>query len=477
VFDAQSSHSLSGLIVEHRYFPLIRTLLNEGTPGDAVTVRGWVRSRRDSKNVVFLAINDGSALEGIQAVADVGSFPELLFKNITTGAAVVVEGRLVESPAAGQRLEVRAEAITLVGSADPLQYPLQKKGHSLDFLRSIPHLRLRSNTFGAVFRIRHHLSQAIHRFFDENGFLWLHTPIIAGSDAEGAGAMFRVTTLPLLPDGKDEAILASEDFFGREAYLTVSGQLQAEAGALAFSRVYTFGPTFRAENSNTTRHLAEFWMVEPEAAFFDLNDNARLAEDFLKYLIHYVLDRCGNDLSFLEKHYQPNLLQRLDACAKSAFTRISYTEAIEILQKSKENFEFSPRWGMDLQSEHERYLAEKHFNGPVVVTDYPKDIKAFYMRLNDDERTVAAMDILFPGIGEVIGGSQREERLDVLEKRMDEMKIGRQELEWYLDLRRFGSVPHAGFGLGLERFLAYITGMGNVRDVILSPRTPKNIAF
>lgn len=461
----------------HRYFPLIRTLLDEGSPGDAVMVRGWVRSRRDSKNVVFLALNDGSALEGIQAVAEAGRFPEALFKTITTGSAVIVEGHLVESPAAGQRLEVQAETITLVGPADPLHYPLQKKGHSLDFLRSIPHLRLRSNTFGAVFRIRHHLSQAIHRFFDENGFVWLHTPIIAGSDAEGAGAMFRVTTLPLISETRDEETLVSEDFFGREAYLTVSGQLQAEAGALALSRVYTFGPTFRAENSNTTRHLAEFWMVEPEAAFFDLNDNARLAEDFLKYLIRYVLERSQADLAFLEKHYQPDLTRRLETCAASAFTRITYTEAIEILQKSKENFEFSPRWGMDLQSEHERYLAEKHFNGPVVVTDYPKDIKAFYMRLNDDGRTVAAMDILFPGIGEVIGGSQREERLEVLEKRMEEMKVGRHELEWYLDLRRFGSVPHAGFGLGLERFLVYITGMSNVRDVILSPRTPKNIAF
>lgn len=461
----------------HRYFPLIRTLLDEGSPGDAVMVRGWVRSRRDSKNVVFLALNDGSALEGIQAVAEAGRFPEALFKTITTGSAVIVEGHLVESPAAGQRLEVQAETIRLVGPADPLHYPLQKKGHSLDFLRSIPHLRLRSNTFGAVFRIRHHLSQAIHRFFDENGFVWLHTPIIAGSDAEGAGAMFRVTTLPLISETRDEETLVSEDFFGREAYLTVSGQLQAEAGALALSRVYTFGPTFRAENSNTTRHLAEFWMVEPEAAFFDLNDNARLAEDFLKYLIRYVLERSQADLAFLEKHYQPDLTRRLETCAASAFTRITYTEAIEILQKSKENFEFSPRWGMDLQSEHERYLAEKHFNGPVVVTDYPKDIKAFYMRLNDDGRTVAAMDILFPGIGEVIGGSQREERLEVLEKRMEEMKVGRYELEWYLDLRRFGSVPHAGFGLGLERFLVYITGMSNVRDVILSPRTPKNIAF
>lgn len=424
-----------------------------------------------------MALNDGSALEGIQVVAEAGRFPEALFKNITTGSAIVVEGRLVESPAAGQRLEVQAEKITLAGTADPQLYPLQKKGHTLDFLRSIPHLRLRSNTFGAVFRIRHYLSQAIHRFFDENGFVWLHTPIIAGSDAEGAGAMFRVTTLPVVPEGSDRDALLSEDFFGRDAYLTVSGQLQAEAGALALSRVYTFGPTFRAENSNTTRHLAEFWMVEPEAAFFDLNDNARLAEDFLKFLISHVLERGSTDLAFLEKHYQPQMLSRLEACLTSSFARITYTEAIAILEKSKEKFEFSPCWGMDLQSEHERYLAEKYFNGPVVVTDYPKDIKAFYMRMNDDGRTVAAMDVLFPGIGEVIGGSQREERLDLLEKRMAEMNISRHELEWFLDLRRFGSVPHAGFGLGLERFLAYITGMSNVRDVILSPRTPKNISF
>ncbi|MCS6979919.1 MAG: asparagine--tRNA ligase [Flavobacteriales bacterium] len=457
--------------------PLIREILASGTPGETVEVQGWVRSRRDSKTVTFLMLNDGSNQVGLQVVADTTRFPEELIKAITTGAAVWAQGRLVESPGSGQKLEVQADALQLVGAADPQSYPLQKKGHSLDFLRTIPHLRLRTNTFGAVFRVRHHLSQAIHRFFDERGFVWLHTPIIAGSDAEGAGAMFRVTTLPVLPEQKPLEELLAEDFFGTEARLTVSGQLQAEAGALALSRVYTFGPTFRAENSNTTRHLAEFWMVEPEAAFFDLQDNIRLAEEFLKYLMRYVLERCPEDLAFLARHYQADLITRLQACLEASFARITYTDAIRLLESSGEAFEFKPQWGMDLQSEHEKYLAEKYFKGPVVVTDYPKDIKAFYMRQNGDGLTVAAMDILFPGIGEVIGGSQREERLEYLQQRMREMHIRSEELEWYLDLRRFGSVPHSGFGMGVERFLAYLTGMSNVRDVILSARTPKNIAF
>ncbi|MCS6981122.1 MAG: asparagine--tRNA ligase [Flavobacteriales bacterium] len=455
---------------------LIREILNAGRAGDTAEVCAWVRTRRDSKNVVFLALNDGSCLENLQAVVISGTIKDEDMRHVHTGSAIRVKGVLVPSPGKEQALEVQVHSLEILGPADPAAYPLQKKGHSLDFLRTIPHLRLRTNTFGAVFRIRHHLSQAIHRFFDENGFVWLHTPIISGTDAEGAGAMFRVTTLPVCCEKPEQEALC-EDFFGSEAYLTVSGQLQAEAGALALSRVYTFGPTFRAENSNTTRHLSEFWMIEPEAAFFTLNDNIELAESFLKYCIQYVLEHCSSDLNFLAQRYQPDLLQDLRAAISQPFHKVSYTEAIEILRKSGHPFEFEPRWGADLQSEHEKYLTEQHFRGPVVVIDYPKEIKAFYMRLNEDGRTVAAMDILFPGIGEVVGGSQREERLEVLLRRMEEMKISRAALNWYLDLRRFGSVPHSGFGLGLERFLSFLTGMRNVRDVILSPRAPKLIGF
>lgn len=455
---------------------LIREILNSGRAGDTVEVCAWVRTRRDSKNVVFLALNDGSCLENLQGVVVSGTITDDVIRQAHTGSAIRAKGVLVPSPGKEQALELQLQGLEVLGSADPAEYPLQKKGHSLDFLRTIPHLRLRTNTFGAVFRIRHHLSQAIHRFFDENGFVWLHTPIISGSDAEGAGAMFRVTTLPVRCEMPEQDALR-EDFFGTEAYLTVSGQLQAEAGALALSRVYTFGPTFRAENSNTTRHLSEFWMIEPEAAFFTLNDNIQLAESFLKYCIQYVLDHGSSDLNFLAHRYQADLLEVLNKALSQPFYRISYTEAVEILRKSGHPFEYEPLWGADLQSEHERYLTEQHFQRPVVVTDYPKEIKAFYMRLNDDGHTVAAMDILFPGIGEVVGGSQREERLDVLLQRMEEMKVSRAALEWYLDLRRFGSVPHSGFGLGLERFLSFLTGMKNVRDVILSPRAPKLISF
>jgi asparaginyl-tRNA synthetase len=447
--------------------------------GEKVTVKGWVRTKRGNKNVAFIALNDGSTIHNIQIVADPSKFQEHLLDDITTGACIRVFGVLVKSQGQGQSVEIQAEEMEIYGKADAETYPLQKKGHSLEFLREIAHLRPRTNTFGAVFRIRHAMAYAIHKYFNDRGFYYCHTPIITGSDAEGAGAMFRVSTLdPLNPSkNEDGSINYKEDFFGKETNLTVSGQLEAELAALALSKVYTFGPTFRAENSNTTRHLAEFWMIEPEVAFNDLNDNMDLAEDFLKYLVAYALENCVDDLDFLNKMYDKELLEKLNFVVNNPFKRLSYTEAIEILISSGQKFEFKVDWGTDLQSEHERYLVEKHFKTPVILTDYPKDIKAFYMRLNEDGKTVKAMDVLFPGIGEIIGGSQREERYEKLLERVREMHIPEKDIWWYLETRKYGTAPHAGFGLGFERLILFITGMGNIRDVIPFPRTPKNAEF
>ncbi len=451
------------------------TLLN-----GQVNVKGWVRTKRGNKNVAFIALNDGSIIHNIQVVVDVQSFGnDELLKKVTTGSCISVNGKLVESKGSGQAVEILAEEIQLYGTADAETYPLQKKGHSLEFLREIAHLRPRTNTFGAIFRIRHALSFAIHRFFNELGFYYLHTPIITGSDAEGAGAMFRVTTLdlhnvPHTPEGK---IDFTQDFFGKETNLTVSGQLEGELGALALSNIYTFGPTFRAENSNTSRHLAEFWMIEPEMAFYDIHDNQDLAEDFLKYLIKYVLENCPDDLEFLQKMYDNELISRLQFVTENTFERLSYTKAIEILEQSGQKFEFPVSWGVDLQSEHERYLVEKHFKKPVILTDYPREIKAFYMKQNDDGKTVRAMDVLFPKIGEIIGGSQREEVYEKLLARIREMDIPEKDVWWYLETRKFGTAPHSGFGLGFERLMLFITGMGNIRDVIPFPRTPFNAEF
>jgi len=444
-----------------------------------VKVMGWVRTRRGNKNVAFVALNDGSTIHNIQIVLDLQNFDEEQLKRIQTGSSIAVTGKLVASQGQGQAVEILAADVEIFGEADPEKYPLQKKGHTLEFLREIAHLRPRTNTFGAVLRIRHALAFAIHNYFNNNGFYYIHAPIITGSDAEGAGEMFKVTTLDISkpPRTADGAINYEEDFFGKEANLTVSGQLESELAALALSKVYTFGPTFRAENSNTTRHLAEFWMIEPEMAFYDLNDNMDLAEDFLKYLIQYVLDHCKDDLAFLNKMYDNALLERLESVASSAFTRITYTEAVEILKNSGKKFEFDVDWGTDLQSEHERYLVEQHFNGPVILTNYPKHIKAFYMKQNEDGKTVRAMDVLFPGIGEIIGGSQREEDYEKLSTRIDEMGIHRESLWWYLETRQFGTVPHAGFGLGFERLVLFVTGMSNIRDVIPFPRAPKTLEF
>ncbi len=448
--------------------------------GQNVHVKGWVRTKRGNKNVAFIALNDGSIIHNIQIVVDVQLFGnDEMLKQITTGSCISVDGALVESQGQGQHVEIHASHIELYGSADPEKYPLQKKGHTLEFLREIAHLRPRTNTFGAIFRLRHALSFAIHKYFNDKGFYYLHTPIITGSDAEGAGAMFRVTTLnpktpPLKEDGEVDY---SRDFFGKETNLTVSGQLEGELGALALSNIYTFGPTFRAENSNTTRHLSEFWMIEPEMAFYDIHDNMDLAEDFLKYLIGYVLVNCPDDLAFLAKMYDNDLLDRLKFVADNEFVRISYTEAIDILIASKASFEFQVKWGVDLQSEHERYLVEKHFLKPVILTDYPREIKAFYMKLNDDGKTVRAMDVLFPKIGEIIGGSQREENYEKLMGRILEMGIHESDVWWYLETRLYGTAPHSGFGLGFERLMLFITGMGNIRDVIPFPRTPLNADF
>lgn len=458
--------------------------LLKGSPrqliGTEINVKGWVRTKRGNKNVAFIALNDGSIIHNIQVVVDVQAFQnDELLRQITTGSCISVNGLLVESKGQGQPVEIAATDITLYGGADPEKYPLQKKGHSLEFLREIAHLRPRTNTFGAIFRLRHALSFAVHKFYNDKGFYYLHTPIITGSDAEGAGAMFRVTTLDLdnIPRKENGRVDFSRDFFGKETNLTVSGQLEGELGALALSNIYTFGPTFRAENSNTTRHLSEFWMIEPEMAFYDIHDNMDLAEEFLKYLISYVLEHCEDDLAFLQKMYDAELMDRLRFVVDNEFVRLSYTEAIDILVASGRAFEFPVSWGVDLQSEHERYLVEQHFKKPVILTDYPRDIKAFYMKLNDDGKTVRAMDVLFPKIGEIIGGSQREEDFDKLTGRIREMGILEKDVWWYLETRMFGTAPHSGFGLGFERLMLFISGMGNIRDVIPFPRTPQNAEF
>lgn len=475
----------------------IRTKIKEALArpdfNNNIVVMGWVRTFRNNQ---FIALNDGSCAGNLQVVATLGRFDDELLKKITTSASLKVTGKLVASVGRGQTVELVAETIEVLGESDAEKYPLQPKKHSLEFLREIAHLRFRTNTFGSVFRVRHALAFAVHRFFNERGFVYMHTPIITASDAEGAGEMFRVTTLPPVnpPLNEDGTVNFKEDFFGRSANLTVSGQLEGELGAMAFGDIYTFGPTFRAENSNTTRHLAEFWMIEPEMAFYDLEDNMNLAESFIKYLIAYALEHNAEDLAFLDqrlaeeekqlpqdKRSEMGLLEKLQFVLNNEFERITYTEAIDILLNSpaykKKKFQYEVKWGIDMQSEHERYLVEKHFKKPVIVTNYPKDIKAFYMRQNDDGKTVAAMDILAPGIGEIVGGSQREERMDLLLKRMEEMHVPAEELWWYLDLRRYGTAPHAGFGLGFERMVQFVTGMGNIRDVIAFPRYPGSAEF
>ncbi|HEY7217507.1 MAG TPA: asparagine--tRNA ligase [Candidatus Binatia bacterium] len=447
--------------------------------GSQITLRGWVRSRRDSKGITFIELNDGSRFKSMQLVVDAGAIAEDTLKQITTGSSIQADGVLVESPAKGQAVELKVGSIHVYGTADPAHYPLQKKGHTLEFLREISHLRVRSNTFGAAFRVRNALTHAIHTFFQERGFVYVQTPIITTSDCEGAGQMFGVTTLnlqqpPHTPDGKVDW---QQDFFAKPAYLTVSGQLEGEIFALAFSKVYTFGPTFRAENSNTPRHLAEFWMIEPEMAFYELEDNMRLAQEFLKTIIRCVLEHCREDLEFFNQFIEKSVLATLEHVAQSAFGHITYTDAVQELKKSGKTWEFPVEWGSDLQTEHERFLSEEVFKKPVIVTDYPKDIKAFYMRVNDDGKTVRAMDVLVPRVGEIIGGSQREERYDVLAQRLRETGLDEKPYWWYLDLRRYGSVPHAGFGLGLERMMMYLTGLKNIRDVIPFPRTPGNAEF
>ena len=456
----------------------IRELLQRETAGGDVLVQGWVKTRRSSKSVSFIQVSDGSSLQDIQVVADgsLSNFQEV--DSLTTGCSISVVGLLVESPARGQRYEIQAKSVEVIGGADPDTYPLQKKRHTPEFLREIAHLRPRTNTFGAMARVRNALAFAIHRFFQERGFLFIQAPMITASDAEGAGAMFRVTTLDLnnLPT-KDGIVDSEEDFFGKPAFLTVSGQLEAEIFALAMSDVYTFGPTFRAENSNTSRHLAEFWMVEPEVAFCDLDGLADLAEDFLKYIFAHVLENCSSDMEFFNRWYDNDAISTLESIVASNFERLSYTEAVRLLEQSGERFEFPVSWGSDLQSEHERYLTEKKIGKPVIVTDYPKEIKAFYMRLGDDGQTVRAMDVLVPRIGEIIGGSQREERGEVLLARMKEIGLEEENYWWYLDLRNYGTVPHAGFGLGFERTVQFVTGVSNIRDVIPFPRTPKSAEF
>ena len=449
-------------------------------PGTEVLAKGWVRTKRGNKNITFIAINDGSTINNIQIVCDhSGNISEEILKNITTGACIGVVGDLVESQGSGQKVEILAKSIEIYGTADPEKYPLQKKGHSMEFLREIAHLRPRTNTFGAVLRIRHAMAFAIHKFFNDRGFCYLHTPLITASDAEGAGAMFQVTTLDLenAPRTEDGHIDYSQDFFGRHTSLTVSGQLEGELGAMALGNIYTFGPTFRAENSNTPRHLAEFWMIEPEMAFYEIQDNMDLAEEFIKYLVQYALDNCADDLQFLNNMIDKGLIERLQSVIGTEFVRLTYTEGIKILEESGEKFEFPVKWGVDLQSEHERYLVEKHFHKPVILTDYPKDIKAFYMKQNDDGKTVRAMDVLFPKIGEIIGGSERESSYEKLINRINELGMDTTNLWWYIDTRRFGTAPHSGFGLGFERLLLFVTGMQNIRDVIPFPRTPKTAEF
>ena len=456
----------------------IAQLLSQ-TPGVEVLAKGWVRTKRGNKNVAFIALNDGSTVNNIQVVCDAALFPEEQLKNITTGACIAVKGDLVESMGKGQSVEIQAKEIEVYGTADVETYPLQKKGHSMEFLREIAHLRPRTNTFGCVLRIRHAMAFAIHKYFNDRGFCYLHTPLITASDCEGAGAMFQVTTMDLnnIPKTETGEVDFSNDFFGRQTALTVSGQLEGELGAMALGQIYTFGPTFRAENSNTPRHLAEFWMVEPEMAFFEIEDNMDLAEDFIKYCVKYALDNCMDDLKFLNDMFDKELISRLESVISTEFVRLSYTDGIDILLKSGEKFEFPVAWGVDLQSEHERYLVEKHFKKPVILTDYPKDIKAFYMKQNEDGKTVRAMDVLFPKIGEIIGGSQREESFEKLQARIDELGMDTTNLWWYMDTRRFGTAPHSGFGLGFERLLLFVTGMQNIRDVIPFPRTPKSAEF
>lgn len=474
----------------------IKQILAAAAVGTEITVKGWVRTKRDSKNVVFININDGSVIHNIQAVVEAGIVDDETLKLVTTGSCIAATGTLVASQGSGQSVELQVSSIQVYGTADPEKYPLQPKRHSLEFLREIGHLRARTNTFSAILRVRHALAFAIHKYFNDNGFFYLHTPIITGSDAEGAGEMFRVTTLdpknpPLNEDG---SINYKEDFFGKETNLTVSGQLEGELGAMALSKVYTFGPTFRAENSNTTRHLAEFWMIEPEVAFNELADNMELAEDFTKYVIRYALENCADDLAFLEnrlKEEEKNkkqderselaLIEKLKFVVDNEYEKLTYTEAIKILLNSKRHkegkFQYPVEWGIDLQSEHERYLVEKHFKKPVILTNYPKDIKAFYMKLDEDGKTVRAMDVLFPGIGEIIGGSQREDDHDKLWARCQEVGIPHEAIWWYLETRQFGSAPHAGFGIGFERLVMFVTGMSNIRDVIAFPRTPKSAEF
>ena len=447
--------------------------------GQQVCVKGWVRTRRGNKHIQFIALNDGSTINNLQVVVSMEQFTEEQLKPVTTGSSLCVIGTLVASQGKGQSFEVQAQEIEVYGTADPEEYPLQKKGHTLEFLREIGHLRMRTNTFGAVFRIRHHLAFAIHKFFNDKGFFYLNTPLITSSDAEGAGEMFQVTTLDVneMPRTEDGKIDYSKDFFGKMTSLTVSGQLEGELGATSLGAIYTFGPTFRAEHSNTPRHLAEFWMIEPEMAFYDINDNMDLAEEFIKYCVKYALDHCKDDIEFLNKMYDNTLIDRLNSVLNCEFVRLAYTEGIKILEESGEKFEFPVKWGVDLQSEHERYLVEKHFKRPVILTDYPKDIKAFYMKQNDDGKTVRAMDVLFPQIGEIIGGSEREANYDKLMNRIQELHIPMKDMWWYLDTRKFGTVPHSGFGLGFERLILFVTGMANIRDVIPFPRTPNNCEF
>ena len=459
--------------------PRIAEILKSGETDRDITVQGWVRTKRGNKNVVFIAMNDGSCVANIQVVVDPTAFDENMLKQITTGACLRVDGSLVKSLGAGQGVEVQASKIEIYGTADPDTYPLQKKGHSLEFLRDIAYLRPRTNTFGAILRIRHAMAYAIHKYFNDHGFYYLHTPLITGSDCEGAGAMFRVTTLDAGNPPRTESgeVDFTKDFFGKPCNLTVSGQLEGELGALSLGQIYTFGPTFRAENSNTPRHLAEFWMIEPEVAFYDINDNMDLAEDFLKYLIGYALDNCREDLEFMNKMWDKDLISRLEFVLHNDFVRLDYTEGVKILKASGRKFEFPCDWGCDLQTEHERYLVEEHFKRPVILTDYPKEIKAFYMKQNEDGRTVRAMDVLFPKIGEIIGGSEREADYGKLCARVKELGMHESEVWWYLDTRRWGSAPHSGFGLGFERLLLFVTGMGNIRDVIPFPRTPNNAEF
>ncbi len=450
---------------------------HEEYTGKEVDVKGWVRSRRGNKYVQFVALNDGSTINNLQIVFDLAKFTDEQLKPITTGSSIHVQGLLVESQGKGQTVEIQAEELLVYGTASPDEYPLQKKGHSLEFLREIAHLRPRTNTFGAVLRIRHALAYAVHKFFNDKGFYYFHTPLITASDCEGAGAQFQVTTLALndLPRKEDGSIDYSQDFFGKMANLTVSGQLEGELGATALGCIYTFGPTFRAENSNTPRHLSEFWMIEPEMAFYEIEDNMDLAEEFIKYCISYALEHCIDDIRFLQEHFDKGLEERLRFVVDNEFVRLPYTEGVKILEESGHKFEFPVYWGVDLASEHERYLVEEHFKRPVILTDYPKEIKAFYMKLNDDGKTVRAMDVLFPTIGEIIGGSQREDDYTKLKNRIDE--LGLTGMDWYLDTRRFGSVPHSGFGLGFERLVLFVTGMQNIRDVIPFPRYPKNCEY